>query len=67
MAPDMIAWSERCPEVAAMLWPRVLAELRSDDCRGLTRALNLMLLAANDEVNDLAGYERKLGDGSLDQ
>jgi hypothetical protein len=57
-ASAWIEWTESHPELAAVVWPRVLTTLRADD-RGAATTAAVMLTVAKD-VADAAEFEREL-------
>jgi hypothetical protein len=66
-AQDWIRWSEKHPEVAAALWPRVLAELGSDDERGEANAMRIMKMMSRDRVTTLEGFHRALAAAGMEK
>jgi hypothetical protein len=62
-AQDWIDWSETNPALAAVLWPRVLAALRSEDPERRHRATDMMFLARG--AKDAPEFERTLAEEVL--
>ncbi len=59
---EWIEWSDAHPEIAAVLWPRVLGDLRSDVNNPQSRAVELMRMARASET--IEQYEELIGNNT---